>query len=41
MIFFNEKINKEEKELKRLEKEENNKFPGCFESFLKHKCLFC
>jgi hypothetical protein len=35
-----EKINKEE-ELKRLEKEENNKFSCCFECFLRHKCLFC
>jgi hypothetical protein len=36
-----EKINKEEEELKRLEKEEDNKFPCCFESFLRHKCLLC
>jgi hypothetical protein len=35
-----EKINKEE-ELKRLEKEEDNKFPCCFEGFMKHKCLLC
>jgi Zn-finger protein len=27
--------------LKRLEKEEDNKFPCCFEGFLRHKCLFC
>jgi hypothetical protein len=36
-----EKINKEEEELKRLEKEEDNKFPCCFEGFLRHKYLFC
>jgi hypothetical protein len=35
-----EKINKEE-ELKRVEKEEDNKFPCCFEGFLRHKCLLC
>jgi hypothetical protein len=35
-----EKINKKE-ELKRLEKEEDNKFPCCFEGFLRHKCLLC
>jgi flagellar basal body-associated protein FliL len=35
-----EKINKEE-ELKRLEKEENNKFLCCFEGFMRHKCLLC
>jgi hypothetical protein len=35
-----EKINKEEEELKRLEKEDDNKFPCCFEDFLRHKCLF-
>jgi hypothetical protein len=34
-----EKINKEEEELKRLEKEEDNKFPCCFEGFMRHKCL--
>jgi hypothetical protein len=31
----------EEEELKGLEKEEDNKFPCCFEGFLRHKCLFC
>jgi hypothetical protein len=36
-----EKINKEEEELKRLEKEEDNKPPCCFEGFLRHECLFC
>jgi hypothetical protein len=36
-----EKINKEEEELKRLEKKEDNKFSCCFEGFLRHKCLFC
>jgi hypothetical protein len=36
-----EKINKEEEELKKLGKEEDNKFPCCFEGFLKHKCLLC
>jgi hypothetical protein len=35
-----EKINKEEENSKRLEKEEDNKFPCCFEGFLRHKCLF-
>jgi hypothetical protein len=35
-----EKINKEE-ELKRLEKEEDNKFPCCFEGFIRHTCLLC
>jgi hypothetical protein len=35
-----EKINKEE-ELKRLEKAEDNKFPCCFEGFMRHKCLLC
>jgi hypothetical protein len=34
------KINKDE-ELKRLEKEEDNKISCCFEVFLRHKCLFC
>jgi hypothetical protein len=32
-------INKEEEELKKLEKEEDNKFPCCFENFLRHKYL--
>jgi hypothetical protein len=36
-----EKINREEEELKRLEKEEDNKFPCCFEGFMRHKCLLC
>jgi hypothetical protein len=36
-----EKINKEEEKLKKLEKEEDNKFPCCFEGFLRHKCLLC
>jgi hypothetical protein len=36
-----EKIKKEEEELKRLEKEEDNKFPCCFEGFMRHKCLLC
>jgi hypothetical protein len=29
----------EEEELKRLEKEEDNKFPCCFEGFMRHKCF--
>jgi hypothetical protein len=32
--------NNNENELKRLEKEEDNKFTWCFEGFLRHKCLF-
>jgi hypothetical protein len=36
-----EKINREEQKLKKLEKEKNNKFPCCFEGFLRYKCLFC
>jgi hypothetical protein len=36
-----EKINIEEEELKKLEKEEDNKFPCCLEEFFNHKCLFC
>jgi hypothetical protein len=35
-----EKINKKEEKLKRSEKEKDNKFPCCFEGFLRHKCLF-
>jgi hypothetical protein len=35
------KINREEEKLKRLETEEDNKFPCCFEGFLRHKCLLC
>jgi hypothetical protein len=36
-----EKINKEKKELKKIEKKEDNKFPCGFEGFFSYKCLFC